>query len=126
MPTVTGLYMNIIPPLVYIVFGTVRHGSIGNYYTTLVTWNSIFVVALGAVTLLALMMGDVRYRLLPCEDCWTTNNDSKVGHFIQNFSDYNKAEFVPSLTPIEIGCTMAFLMGIILVRFFLFMFSNYI
>lgn len=64
----------------------------------------------GAVTVMSLMTGAVRYKFLPCEDCWKTRLDSNSslnnGTIGDEFSD---------VLPIDIGSSVALLVGIFLV-----------
>uniref|UniRef100_A0A915J185 STAS domain-containing protein n=1 Tax=Romanomermis culicivorax TaxID=13658 RepID=A0A915J185_ROMCU len=97
MPVVYGLYMNVVPTLIYAIFGTSKHASIG------------------AATVLSLMMGALKNKILPCDDCWisgaknfSTLNETPI------FLD-NKVDDKNSLSAIDVGAANAFFVGMTLI-----------
>lgn len=61
---------------------------------------------------MSLMMGVIRYKHIPCEDCWITKLNGSV-----NGSHTDEKMF--NVTPIELGTSTAFLVGVTLVTSFL-------
>lgn len=54
---------------------------------------------------MSLLVGEIRYKLIPCEDCWHA-----AAH-----ANASGNGTLSNLTPIEVGTSTAFLVGVILV-----------
>lgn len=59
---------------------------------------------------MSLLMGEIRYKLIPCEDCWREGAHANAS---MNGTSVNAS--LSNLTPIEVGTSTAFLVGVILV-----------
>lgn len=62
---------------------------------------------LGPITTLSLLTSAIRYKYIPCEDCWENSNTTEGTPGGGDAYDF---------TPIELGSTIAFLVGCYLVR----------
>uniref|UniRef100_A0AC35F615 SLC26A/SulP transporter domain-containing protein n=1 Tax=Panagrolaimus sp. PS1159 TaxID=55785 RepID=A0AC35F615_9BILA len=95
VPAIVGLYTSFFPPLLYLLFGTSRH------------------ISLGMFAVIALMTGNVEQKLrtLP-----TINSTTEISHSInQNLDGNESVEIITALT-FSIGLVLA-LMAICQIHF---------
>lgn len=105
LPPVVGIYMAFFPVLMYVVFGTSRHNSMGKMTTTkLSNYSQSVRSSSGTFAVVSIMVGK------------SVNKHSNILAQVSNATDTQHHDQPSAYSPIEVASLICFIVGVIQVR----------